>query len=154
MVGAGDRAGDVSGDRAEEAVAEEEHEGGRAVHDALRDQAPATAKTVPPIVPGAGFAADRQQDAITRAVSAAQARRRPFGYDAHQRLPHGPGDLRSKNPLGLRLERHLGLVGRVRREMQALQIDVGLPDAIIQNDAHQIGERVRTVARAADGAAV
>jgi hypothetical protein len=38
--------------------------------------------------------------------------------------------------------------------MQALQIDIRLPDAVVEDEAHQNGERVRPVARAADGAAV
>jgi hypothetical protein len=61
---------------------------------------------------------------------------------------------RGHDPLRLGLERHVGLIGRIRSEMQALQVDIRLPHTVIENDAHQIGESVRPVARAADGAAV
>ena len=48
----------------------------------------------------------------------------------------------------------VGLVRRAGGELQIRDVDSRLPHTIIENDAHQIGEGVRSVARAADGAAV
>jgi hypothetical protein len=114
----------------------------------------AAAKAVQAIVAGTGLAADRQWSSVRRVISAAQTRGGPLHDDAHQRLPHGLGDLGSHDKLGLGLQRHVRLIGRVGGEMEALQVDIRLTHTVIENNAHQVGDGVRPIARAADGAAV
>src|ERR1700739_2050859 len=104
MVGAGDRAGDIGSDSAEEAITEKEYEGRGAVDHALRYQASAAAEAVQPIVPCTGLAPDRQQASARGAVSAAQPDGRALRDNAHQRLTHGTCRLGREDPLRLGLE--------------------------------------------------
>src|SRR5260370_24149716 len=114
----------------------------------------AAAKAVQAIVPRASLAADRQQGPVRRIVSAAQTSGGPLYNDTHQRLSQSLGDLGSHDPLRLGFERHFRLIGRLGSEMKALQVDIRLPHTVIENGAHQIGEGVWPITRAADGAAV
>src|SRR5215471_3117118 len=123
MIRAGDRARHIGGDRAVEPVAEKEDKGSGAIENPLRNPASATTKVIDAVVTGPGLAADRKQIPICRAIDAVQSPRSPLGDNARQRLAHHRGDLRRKNPLRLRVDRHLGVIRGAGGKMQSLQID-------------------------------
>ena len=89
------------------------------------------------------------------AVGVVEAAGKPPGGAVLDHVHHGPThnlrDLRRQHlPRCGFAAFEAGLVGRVLGEMQALDADRGLPDAVIQDDADQGGECFRPVGRAAD----
>ena len=130
--------------------ADEEHEGGGAVHHLAGHQRAAAGEAVDAVVPRAGLATDQQRLAIGAGEHALQAPPGAIQHHRRQDVTQGGGDLRGQHLLlrhGLRLKARLpgGAGGKVQTT-QALHANAL---AIVEDDAHQLGQRAGSVPRAA-----
>ena len=128
------------------ARAEVEHEGGGAVE--REAGAPAHDDAV---VAGAGLAAERQ----LAAVGELEGTRQPARGAALDHVGQGPAqracDLGRHHRVAFhRTDRKRRLVGRGAREAHRVDALHGQAQAVIDDDAHQLGERRRAIARAAE----
>nr|GEU28068.1 hypothetical protein [Tanacetum cinerariifolium] len=136
---------------AEEATADIEHERGRPVHVARLDQAPAATVHIEALVAGTGLAAHGQHGAVGRDERRARALGRAVRHHATDRLGHHCRHFRRQHLLvggGLGFgDRRV--VRRVLGKMQRRDALAGLAHAAVDDDAHQLGQRGRTVGRCA-----
>ncbi|MCY1305878.1 hypothetical protein D9M70_557050 [compost metagenome] len=146
---------DVGQDRAEVAVADHEHEGGRAVDLALRNHPSAAAGLFVAMVAGAGLAADLEGAAVLIHQCALQPPRGAVVHHLDQGTAHRGGHLGGQHLLRARMARlQPCLVGRVAREVQGADPLRGQPHAVVREDAHQLRQGGRPVARRADRARI
>ncbi|MDT4817330.1 hypothetical protein FQZ97_504050 [compost metagenome] len=132
------------------ARAEVEDEGRRAVHRLGTLHPAAAGHGFDAVVAGAGLAAHHHRGAVGQVEAALQAPRGAAFDHLRKRHAQCPGDFRGHHlaaAAGFRAED--GLVGGVRGEMQAVDAQRRQAHAIVEDDAHQLGQGRRPVAGAA-----
>ncbi len=154
MVVARLRRGHIGCNRPEKSLAEEEDEGGCAVERARLDHSASSGKAVHAIVARACLAADRKRAAVGPRIGSLQARRRAIRYHTRQDTAQGAGNFRSHDAnrdFGLSRERRV--IRRMRGEVQLRDRLRGPFHAAVEDDPHEVGERIGDVARRAHGRA-
>jgi hypothetical protein len=87
-------------------------------------------------------------------VGVAEPRSRAFRDDTQQSAADRLGNFGSENPVRLGFDRHIGFVRGAGGEFQPLEIDGRQPHPVVEDDPHQIGERIGPIAGTADRGAV
>ncbi len=146
------RAGHVNRDDAEIAVSDQEGEGGAAVHHARGDEPAARAEAVEAVVARTGLPGQRDGRAVGGLVAALEPLCRAALHHALQGVSQGRGNLGRHDAPGLgRYGAQGSLVRGSCRELQAVDVHGRLALAVVGDDAHELGQRIRPIAGAADG---
>ena len=148
-------AGHVGDERTEVAIADGEDEGGRAVDHLGADEDAAGAILLLAVVAGAGFAADGEEFVVAGLQGLEARAGGALLHDTHHGLAQDRSDMRRQDLLGFGgMAAEFGLHGRALGEVEAGDADAGEAHAAVQDDAGQLGERLRRIAGAAERGSV
>jgi len=140
---------------AEIAITHVEHEGGGTTDDARIDQLPALAVAFVAVIAGTGLAAQHDGPAGRILEGAGQPAGGPAFDDVGQRAPHGLCHFNRQQAFALgRFPGQAGVVGRAGRKVHAGEARGRSTHAIVDQNAHQFGQRGGPVARGADGGGI